>query len=175
MKKYRRQSFIPRSTSSEATMSCDEEERGGIPGLHADLSLRLCARGRAAPHTGPVVYWQHIGALNAHQNPSERGYTFIFTEMGANSPVLYIKWVFICTYTRVQNAFSYRKSHEKTKSKDEPIYWLVLSVYPEPNIHFLFFWELHCCPKHQWVTLLYWLTCSFIIMDTHTHAHTHTL
>lgn len=42
MKKYRRQSFISRSASSEATMSCDEERRG-IPGLYADLSLMLRA------------------------------------------------------------------------------------------------------------------------------------
>lgn len=44
-------------------MSRDEEERGGIPGLYTDLSLRLCARGHTTPHTSPVVYWQHIGAL----------------------------------------------------------------------------------------------------------------
>lgn len=46
MKKYRGQFFIPRSTSSEATMSCDEEERWGIPGLNADPSLRLCVSRR---------------------------------------------------------------------------------------------------------------------------------
>lgn len=71
MKKYRRQSFIPRSTSSEATMSCDEEERGGIPGLHADLSLRLCARGHTIPHISPMFYWQHFGAFNPYTNPSD--------------------------------------------------------------------------------------------------------
>lgn len=55
-------------------MHCDEEERGGIPGLHADLSLRLCARGHTIPHISPMFYWQHTGALNPHPNPSEQGH-----------------------------------------------------------------------------------------------------
>lgn len=56
-------------------MSCDEEERGGIPGLHADLSLRRRARDRTTPHIKPRVYWRHVGALNLLPTPQNENVT----------------------------------------------------------------------------------------------------
>lgn len=66
MKKYRRQSFIPRSTSSEATAARDEEEweRGNSGAIYADLSLRKWVRGHTTPYISLMFYWQHVEAFN---------------------------------------------------------------------------------------------------------------
>lgn len=75
MKKYRRQSFIPRSTSSEATMSCDEEERGGNSrAARWPVTQAVCKGGHTMPRISPVVYWQHIGAFNPYANPAEQAH-----------------------------------------------------------------------------------------------------
>lgn len=94
---------------------------GGIPGLCADLPLRLCARGHAIPHISPLFYWQHIGALNLYPNPSEqgRGWTMLLKDMTS-----YILYISSC------------KGHEKPKltdPTDKPVYPKPYSSVNEPQ------------------------------------------
>lgn len=43
-------------------MSCDEEERRGIPGLYADLSVTRRANAYIIPYNMADVEWRHICA-----------------------------------------------------------------------------------------------------------------
>ncbi len=77
------------------------------------------------------------------------------------------------------------KSHKKTQTNSECIYEQGLCVrhgliYLLPLCHRAALLSKKLLKTHQWATLLLWVTCSFITMNTdthtdiHTHTHTHT-